>query len=333
MESQQEIILKINVYTFYKEYFIDPFTDQLIGEYPEKTPHNKFIVQSLIKLSQCLKINLDIVRYIDKTIIEIKTNKIINSMESLWKSYYESEKIWAIYINKPNIREIQIYNKKIIKEKINEYYCEPLIIKKYQTNEKEIIMKDINEGIDLALKYNNAEIPKIISKKIKLLKEMIEEPYSPSLNGYINFSYNDFSNKDLRKKCFSQWSVNGSKFNGTKFSGKGHTGHCIHWEAKACDFTDAKFKGEICNKTSVYDGSNFTRVNLTTIMFNVSEVRMKNCNFTDSYVIKDGEKLMGKELIKYLSEIKKINIKGFRYDSPKDEGYHKSELDESIWSE
>lgn len=47
--------------------------------------------------------------------------------------------------------------------------------------------------------------------------------------------------------------------------------------------------------------------------------------------MKNDKKLSGKYLLKYLDEIKHIKIKDYFYNSPIDDGYNPSNLDESIW--
>jgi len=202
------------------------------------------------------------------------------------------------------------------------------------TLNKNQVRQDIDNALDIAIKINSRHaITNFLSKYIIQLKEYIGEKvdYDVRRKEY-NFSYSNFDGKDLSGKLLNCWCVNSSTFQGTKFKGNGCTDNCIHWTAKNCDFTGAIFEGKICTKTSHYDGSNFTGVNLTTFCFNVSEVTMEGCNFTDAFAYdKEENKLMGKHLLKYLSEVKSVAIKDSYYTSPVDGGYHVTALDEKIW--
>ena len=287
----------------------------------------------------------DIVTLIEPQCEGKTTNPIIDILQSLWKVYWNKIDFSIVYninantgssnIKNPPGKNLGYYLDDVYQQEINEYYgTNP----EKQLNYDEEYCRNIEKKcIELTIKnkfsginqYNSVE--KLLSLMIIKFKKYANLPIDQS-NEYTNYSYCNFSGKDFSKKRIESWNVTGSNFQNAIFTGDGSIDTCIHWNhAKKCNFTDAQFNGKICHKGSHYDGSNFTRVDMTALMYNASMCKMINCDFTDSYVIVDNHKLMGNNLLKYLAEEKKIPINGSKYDSPKDGGYNSTTLDEKIW--
>jgi hypothetical protein len=324
------------VLEFYSEYFIDPFLDQLIEQYPEKILQNKNKILLLLELVKTQLI-FPLLALIDEDVEDNIQDKVISAIEGLWKTYNSKVDMSMFDKKKPEDHKLKDFCRKKFDEKVNNYYGDypdKIDLSLDETN-KTVIRHNINEALEIAIKFpSNDPILNFLSKYIIQNKEYIGDKvdYNVSKRNH-NFSHCDFSGKDLSYKPIHTWIVNGSIFHGTKFKGNGNTGDCIHWQAKNCDFTGAIFEGKMCTKTSNYNGANFTGVDLTTLMYNISEVTMENCNFTDAFIYdKEGNKLIGKELLKYLDKTKFVSIKDSFYTSPVDGGYHSNALDETIWT-
>jgi len=319
-------------YNYIDELFVDPFMEQLFSNYKEKNFENKVKVQTLIETIKGRKIHIDMVQLIAPNVVIDNTDEILNALAALFRVYHQGVELKNIFSKPlPDNYKRKNYLIKKFSHKIDEYYGESP--KRAINNNKSEIKKLISKLMDLGIKYlEQHEKIHVISSYIRLLRIYLGKPINPNPKKVYNclrdFSYCDLSGKDLRNKLITGVSFNNCKFIGTKFKGNGMTDTCIHIEAKNSDFTDADFQGKICNKTSCYNGSNFTRVNLTTLTLNLGGVTMKNCNFTDAYIIDKGKKLMGKNLLKYLDD----RAEGSYYTSPDDGGYNKNELDSEIWS-
>jgi uncharacterized protein YjbI with pentapeptide repeats len=318
-ESQKELIIEL---------LIDPCIASLFDEYKDKTADNKIIVELLIEFSKLHKLYFETILFLVPSITPSTDNPIINSIQGLWKIYHQDINMESIFgKNKILPYYFEKFCNETFSDLIKNYYGENPPRGKDITDEQ--YNDEINKCIDYIINSATEPNKSIISKKIQKLKKCMGLQYDTQ--NRTNLSYCDLSNRDFRLKHIDGWVVNNCNFTKSKFKGDGSTGTCIHWTARNCNFTDAEFDGKICNKTSIYDGSDFTRVNLTTLMYNTGEVSMKSCNFTDAYIIVDGEKLMGKHLLRYLTDKKHIDIGGSLYNSPQDNGYNPKDLDPNIW--
>lgn len=312
------------------ELFIDPFMEGLFDEYKEKTLENKIAVEQLIEFCNYGNLYFDLISFIEPKVKPNINHPIINALQGLWKIYNRDVDLnlksvfGQTYISDYSYRTFcnQQYN-----DAIKNYYGDDP--QKGNPMSGEQFNNEVKKCINFIMDKNNSIVSNFISKRIQHLRKYMNLQYDTSKG--VNLSYCDLSNMDFRMRLMTDWVVKNCDFTKSKFKGDGSTGTCIHWNAINCNFTDADFEGKICNKTSKYDGSNFTRVNLTTLSYNMGEISMKGCNFTDAYVIIDDEKLMGKKLLKYLAEKKHIDIAGSYYCSPQDNGYNPNELDPNIW--
>lgn len=313
------------------ELFLEPFIGDLFDLYEEKSYENKMMVELLIECTKAPEMYFQIISLLEPRVKKVNSDPYINALESLYQLYHNKIDLSSVYKGKLNQYQLVRYLDEQYAEQIKIYYGDNP--SRTKTMMLQTFNNEVEKCISFALKHDNCIVNSIMSKKIKMLRKYMDLP-TIDVRGGVNFSYCDFSGKDLSNRLMTSWEVSNCKFVGTKFAGNGTTNTCIHWTARNCDFTDAIFNGNICNKTSIYDGSNFTRVNLSTIMYNCGEVTMKNCNFTDAYVIVDSDnKLMGKELIKYLTETKRLDTSGSFYTSPRDTGYDAKELNDKIWIE
>lgn len=317
----------------------------LFESYSEKTTLNKMTVELLLDCTKHMNLYTDLIQFIDPKIKIDSSDFVVTILTGLWK----------LYNNKVSFK--QLIGKEIIEYQLQRFYiekCKEELTKYYgettnnplSQNEFEKLSTDC---IKFIMKHSNERVHEIASKKLQLLRKNQCMQYS--LAGKVDLSYCDFTGYDFSEKLIQGWMVKNCNFTKAKFKGNGTTAHCIHWKAIDCDFTDAIFEGKICTKTSNYDGSNFTNVNLTTLMSNMSEVTMRNCNFTDAFgnvtkkvkvekeihdtseeeKIDVTEKLMGKFLLRHLEEVKNIPIDGSFYTSPQDNGYNGNDVDPNIW--
>lgn len=320
-EKQKELI---------NELFIEPFMGDLFDQYKDKTLENKTIVEELMEMTKEMKLHFDIISFIEPKIQPLISDPIARTLQAIWMVYHQDDKLKleSVFGNiKIQTHHYEKYCDTKFNDEIVKYYGDaPPKSKEIQGDE---FTKEINRCIDFIMDNKNHTIERVVSKKIQTLRKNQGLPYDTSKG--TNLSYCDLNSMDFRLRLMQGWVVKNCDFSNAKFKGDGSTGTCLHWRPENCNFTDATFEGKICNKTSKYDGSNFTRVDLTALMYNTGEVTMKQCNFTDAYVNQNGEKLMGKKLLKYLDEIKHIDIAGSLYYSPQDNGYNPNELDPNIW--
>ena len=306
---------------------IDSYIKQLFDIYKEKTSNNKNIVECLVFAISQEKLHFGYIQCIDSKIKNSSTDKVIIILQGLWNLLWKPDVLKTTNISITNNWTLHNYIRQYLKTKINLYYESPLL--SALNLDKIIIDENIKNLCKLFKTYDN-HIG--LSSRIKFLNISLGREVGYSRDGG-SFEYCDFSNLDLTDvNMCNGYTVNNSLFKNTRFHGDGSTGTCIHWKAKNCDFTNAVFAGKICNKGSDYTGSDFTNADLSALLYNCNEVNMNNCNFTNAFIRdKDGKKLKGKELLKHLDKDKKITIKDFYYNLPKDGGYKIDSLDDTIW--
>ena len=244
---------------------------------------NKLLVELLLEFIKFPKLHYGLLEFIEPNIEPTIHNLIINALQSLWKIYNNLIDLNAVFgENLKNHQLVNFCNTKF-KEEINKYYGEnPNRTKDITEIEFNIELK---KNMDFCFKHlKNDTVLIICSNKIQQLRKRMSLPFE-NLVHKVNFSYCDLSQRNFSGKLIYNWNINNCNFSRSKFKGDGSTGTCIHWNAINCNFTDALFLGNICNKTSKYINTNFTRVDLTTILYNCSEVTMKNCDFINTYII------------------------------------------------
>jgi len=329
---------------------MEPAVEQLIDQYKEKTIQNRDMVLSLIECAKNNKMIGEVIQLFNNSVKFVFTDSIMSALYIIYNVYNDEIDYSKFIDSKPRIHVIHRIMNNIIDTSINNYYKDLPEIN-LSENDKQNLMIEQTKIIDLAIKYTHTKfhyqgncICKALSKRLVQIKKYLTLG-NEIMNTY-DFSSLDFSNKHMRNVNINNWIMNHSNFNNTLFEGDGNTGTCIHWIAKYCDFTGAKFTGQICNKSSNYKGSNFTGVNLTTIMCNPGGNKMKKCNFTDAYVTVDANnkimfddndnynshvKLYGGKLLKFLHN-KSIPIDGSIYSSPQDEYFddYKNGFDANI---
>jgi len=105
-----------NVLEFYNEYFIEPFLNQLIEQYPEKTLKNKNKVILLLELAKT-ELVLPLATMVDPAIKPVNTDKTINALESLWKTY-NAEVDLSMFSKKPGVNELAAFCAKKFDEQL-----------------------------------------------------------------------------------------------------------------------------------------------------------------------------------------------------------------------
>lgn len=319
---------------------LEPHMSVILDHYKEKTYLNKLIVNLIIQNITATKFNKKFICLADKTIYRDNKMNIINAIESL-----RNIRDCNIDIS-PEIKydmhyfSISLgYFKKKCMLILEDYYS---VIaetdKMIQFGEKTEIIKQIEALIDLAIdeNHNNThdEYISMIAFKIQSLKKYInlETIKNSEENKFTtNFTNLDFSYKSLGDMHIN-WNVSNSNFNNAKFicNNKDNIFH-HHVIAINCNFDNAIFKGKLCIKGSNYDNSSFKNVDLTALLYNPMYASMKQCDFTDAFIIDNfGNKIMGKALL-LLLEKNEIYTNGSYYYSPKDKWFIDNQLNNTIF--
>lgn len=313
---------------------INPFIEDLIDHYGEKTLNNKNIVECLAKSydadfyiryvgeTYTRGLQFDYINCIDNNIKKSNTDKVVIALEGLWKIIWQPGNLKTTYPAYPDERKMYNYIKEMFNNKIDEYYQDVSDIG--ITDTKEEIITTIK---NICKMVATVHVTTGLSSRITFLNASIGN----KIDKTKNFAYCNFDGIDFTDCCkISDYDTSYTSFVGCKFHGDGSTRTCFHTTAIGSNFTNVVFGGSICNKVSRFSVCNFTGADLTGLSNNRGNAMLK-CDFTDAFVIKDGVKLMGKHLMKYLDKEKDIKIDFSYYHSPDDGGYVKDALDDSIW--
>lgn len=315
-----------------RELFVAPFVKTISDYFGKKTLVNRAKVIALCHATNMRKLDHKIIRLIDIRLnLKKKDHPIRNALESLWRTYSDMTLITNIY--KDGIGNIgPNYYKRIVTRIVHE-----VVEEEYSKLEKDTVSTiEINMLIRMLFTLfskSRSDCNSTIGRFIDELSLAIVKNRAELLGSYkMNFSGNDFSNMDLSSTGYYGVCCANCDFSGTTFYGDGSTHSCLHWDVREANFTGARFLGKICTKTSDYTGANFTEANITGLIYNFSETKFHNCDFTNAYVEINDKKLMGKELIRYLKD-QRVDITGYHYSAPDDGGYDEDAMDTAMWSE
>ncbi len=310
-----------------EQLILDPIIDDIIDHYGEKTLNNRNIVECLAKIYESIDskngLQFEYINGIDNNIKKSSTDNIVIALENLWKIIWKPGNLTTTYPAYPDGFKMHRHVANIFKNKIDEYYGDVTDIGINDT--KEEITTTIN---NLCKMITTVYATSGLSSRITFLNTSIgNKVKNPRNFAYCNFDGIDFAGCSTK---ISDHDISYTSFVGCKFHGNGKSGSCFHTHVTGSNFTNVVFEGTICNKESRFTACNFTGADLTGLSNNRGNAMLK-CDFTDAFVIKDGIKLMGKDLMKYLDKEKDIKIDCSYYHSPDDGGYIKDALDDSIW--
>lgn len=318
-------------YSLYE--FIEPFIEDIIQLYPEKTYKNKAIVSALCVAVQSKKIKKETIEFF----VPGKLSKVlIGRLEILFRSYHEWNHLNKIYPRIfPSFPEYSRPHVKYRRQIINKYYGN--LPKESNKEESVRMFKKMRELFDTKKYYDDAIseymthiadgiVPDERRKKIEL---DIHSYYPKAEKCSFNFSGLDFRGID-----FSSHSHQGLVticFANCNFSGGKYSTICLHqFYGCGANFTDFTFGERHCMKHNDFTGANFTRCNVTSLFYNRCHNKWNNINITDAYYIEDGVKMYGKHLVSKMVD-KDDDDLGIHYSSPKDGGYNCPEFNPDIW--